>query len=336
MKPTLGARRISAYTILGFAGYAIATLLAIVLARAWALSLVDRLVVLIAPPIAFLVVVSAIRQHLGYERIVFYQTASAAVLSAVLLSAIAGGDATRVLDIATLGVGTFLVLGRIGCYFVACCHGRLARHGVVYGPAHVAAGLWARWAGRTLWPVQLVESALSLALVIGALAVAFDTPGGPALIYITGYGAARFVLELVRGDARPEALGVSEAQWTALATLATCIAWRPNVATLAVASVLLVLSAVLIATRESRALTRPAHVRELAASHADGHRHETSLGVTISCHALPDGRADWILSSTHPHWSTATATTLARTLWKDFELVEGRLPAIVHVIVPGQ
>ncbi|MFO0982420.1 MAG: PIN domain-containing protein [Planctomycetota bacterium] len=28
-------------------------------------------------------------------------------------------------------------------------------------------------------------------------------------------------------------------------------------------------------------------------------RRETSLGVAVSCHLLPDGRTDWILSSTH-------------------------------------
>ena len=63
---------------------------------------------------------------------------------------------------------------------------------MVYGPAHVAAGLPARYAGRPLLPIQLIESAGSLALVIAGL-VASAVPGCAALVYGTGYAALRFV-----------------------------------------------------------------------------------------------------------------------------------------------
>lgn len=334
-RPTI--RGVSTYTVLGFAGYAVASALGSALAIAWQLPLGDRLAALIAPPLAFLAVVYASRRYHGRERIVFYQTASAAVIAAAAASFALGGHPARVADVATAGIGAFLVLGRAGCFSVACCHGRPARHGVAYGPAHVAVGFWSRWAGRTLWPVQLVEAAASGALVAIAVAAGWDAPGVPALIYIVAYGYLRFALELVRGDAvRPHALGLSEAQWTALATLAACAAWRPGAITLTAAAGLAAAGAALIALRAGRALLLPSHLHELdracRAALADGARHDTSLGVAVSVHPLPDGRRDWVLSSADPRWSLASARRLADALWTDHEVHEGRLSGVVHVI----
>lgn len=337
-RPTIGG--VSTYTVLGFAGYAVASALGSALAIAWQLPLGDRLAALIAPPLAFLAVVYANRRYHGGERIVFYQTASAAVVSAAAVSLALGGHPARVADVATAGIGAFLVLGRAGCFAVACCHGRPARHGIAYGPAHVAVGFWSRWAGRTLWPVQLVEAAASAALVAIALAAGWDTPGAPARIYIIAYATLRFALELVRGDAaRPHALGLSEAQWTAIATVAACAAWRPGPIPLAAAAGLAAAGAALIALRDRRALFQPAHLHELdracRAALADGARHDTSLGVAVSVHRLPDGRRDWVLSSADPRWSLAAAHRLAGALWTDPELHAGRLAGVVHVITAG-
>ena len=334
----MGART-STYTVLGFIGYGVAAIACSVLSLAWGMTARDRLVCFFVPPIAFLAVVSIVRRRLRRERIVFYQTASAAVVSATAIAAIAGGHAARVCDVATLGIGVFLVFGRIGCFSVACCHGRPARRGVVYGPAHVAVGFWARWVGRALWPTQLVEAAVSLVLVIAALALGWRSPGTPALVYIVAYGLARFALELVRGDAgRPYALGASEAQWTALATVVACAIWRPAPATIAAALGLAAACGTLVVRRARRALVQPAHLRELdracMAASTEGGKHETSLGVEVSCHDLPDGRTDWILSSTSPRWSAALARQLAAALWLEHELVEGRIGSIVHVLVP--
>ena len=58
----------------------------------------------------------------------------------------------------------------------------------------------------------------------------------------------------------------------------------------------------------------------------------TDRGLVISCHRLPYGRDDWVLSSTHSAWSMATATQLARMLWADYEVVVGRTPAVIHVL----
>ncbi|HEX8113455.1 MAG TPA: hypothetical protein VF516_37250, partial [Kofleriaceae bacterium] len=63
-----------------------------------------------------------------------------------------------------------------------------------------------------------------------------------------------------------------------------------------------------------------------------GERRETSLDVAVSCHALPDGRVDWVLSSSHAAWSVGTVRRLADALWPGAEVVAGRTPGVVHVI----
>lgn len=332
-------RGVSTYTVLGFAGYGVASVLAAIVMWAWQLPLTDRLIAVLVPPLAFLAVVKTTRRVIGYERIVFYQTATAGVAAVAVVGAIAGAQTARLVDIATLGVGTFLVFGRIGCHSVACCHGRPARFGVVYGPEHARLGFWSRWLGRPLWPVQLVESASSLILVVTALAVGWGTPGLPALIYIVGYGIARFLLELRRGDAaRPHVLGISEAQWTAAATLLACAVWQPGIVTIVAASGLALAIVALARGNARRALTLSPHLVELdrackallAAKPEE--RRETSLGICISCHPLPDGRRDWVLSANHPAWSMSVARRLAADLWTRSEFVEGRIAGVAHVI----
>jgi prolipoprotein diacylglyceryltransferase len=334
-RPELG--RVSTYTVLGFAGYAAASILAAVLFVAWDLPVADRLVAAFAPPLAFLVVVAVVRTFVGTERIVFYQTATAGVVAVAIADALTGGQVARAVDIAALGIGTFLVFGRVGCFSVACCHGRPARFGVVYGDGHVRVGLWERFHGRPLWPTQLVECVASLVLVVAGLVAGWDTPGLPATIYASGYAAVRFVVELFRGDAeRPHRLGASEAQWTAPATAIAIAIWRPGIATIAIAAALVGGLAAVIALRRRRELVLAPHLRELdrvrAKAAARSERFETSLGVAISRHALPDGRTDWVLSATHPAWSVETVRRLADVLWPGAEIVPGRAPGVIHVI----
>ena len=327
--PTVRGR--STYTVLGFLGYAVANVLGVVLAQLWGLGLHDRIVTFLLPPLAFIVVVFAARLILREERIVFYQVATAAVGSIVLVGLVTGAHVLRCLDIAVAGIGTFLVFGRLGCHSVACCHGRPARFGVVYGAAHVKAGFWSRWAGRRLWPVQLVEAGITAALVATALVVGWRTPGLPTLIYAVGYGVCRFFLETRRGDAtRPHAYGLSEAQITSIVTLAVCVVWRPSIVTIA-ALAIVVGAAAWIAKRRNE-LAAPPHLRELdRLCAAPG---ESTLGIMVSCHKLPDGRSDYVLSSKHPGWSEATAHRIAALLWTQHELVAGRTPGVIHIITP--
>jgi hypothetical protein len=91
----------------------------------------------------------------------------------------------------------------------------------------------------------------------------------------------------------------------------------------------------LVVSRYRRELLLPGHRGELEqalAAAENGERRETSLGVAVSGHVLPDGRTDWVLSSDHRYWSAATARTLAHMLWPRFELLPGHTPSVFHVV----
>ncbi|HEX2691438.1 MAG TPA: prolipoprotein diacylglyceryl transferase family protein [Kofleriaceae bacterium] len=315
-------------------GYAIANLIGSALAVHWKLTLGERLVSFFVPPLAFVAVVTVSSAIAGYERIVFYRTTVAGIASVAVLGEVIGARSARLVDLVTLGIGIFLVFGRLGCHAVACCHGTLGR-GVTYGPPHVAVGFSPRWSDRELWPVQLGEAIASGALVLAGLACSAE-PGQAALVYALGYAVVRFILELVRGDGmRPYLLGVSEAQWIAVASALSCAAWRPGIVTCTIAAGLVAAAGTLIARRHRRELLLPGHRCELeqALVAADsGERRETSLGVVVSHHVLPDGRTDWVLSSEHRYWSAATARSLAHLLWPSFELLPGHTPNVFHVL----
>jgi prolipoprotein diacylglyceryltransferase len=141
----------------------------------------------------------------GSERIVFYQTAIAGVSTTAVLGFASGSrDAAllRMIDVAVVGIGVFLIFGRLGCHSVGCCHGRPARTAVrrlvTYDQRHIAVGFWPRYAQRGLWPIQLFESVLSALCVVVALAGS-ATPGRAALIYTVAYDAARLLIEFARG-----------------------------------------------------------------------------------------------------------------------------------------
>jgi hypothetical protein len=347
-RPKIG--RHSAYTVLGFAGYGVAVVLGVALARRWQLPLTDRLVAFLVPPAAFLATVTVATALKGREWIVFYQALFAALAAVLAVGALAGVELPRLADLTVLGIGAFLAIGRLGCFRVACCHGRplgpwaarrLPGLGVRYGAAHVALGFWARWQDRPLYPVQLIEAAASAGWVVAGWAGS-QVPGRAAVIYCAGYAATRFALELVRGDAaRPHAAGLSEAQWASLFSLLCAATVGLQVWTAALAAVTAAAAALLIAARSRRAFTAPAHLHELdrlaAAVLADPNhaRRDSRLGIGLSHHRLPDGRRDWILSSAHPAWSPQVARRLAAALWPDAELIPGRTAGVVHVVEPG-
>jgi hypothetical protein len=335
--PTLLGR--SAYTVLGALGYIAAVTTTTILAIAWQLTLGERLVAVLAPPIAFLAVTTVATALKGREWIVFYQTAAGAIATTMIAGLLIGANLPRLADVTVTGIGTFLVFGRIGCFRVACCHGRPVRRGVMYDERHVALGLWSACAYRPLLPVQLIE-AVGSALLIGGALLAAAEPGRAACVFAVGYAMMRFVLELLRGDpVRPVFLGVSEAQWWCVVTATACAIARPAWWAIAGATVLAIATLAVAATHRRRELLELRHVRDLddvcAAVLADPLHapRDTALGVAATCHELPDGRLDWVWSSSHPAWSLGVATRLAGALCPGAEIFPGRTPGVMHVIV---
>jgi hypothetical protein len=76
----------------------------------------------------------------GEERLIYYHHEIAVMLIAALFLWTIRASLLPYLDVTILGIGTFLVYGRIGCLLVGCCHGRPWGWGVRYGEEHAAAG----------------------------------------------------------------------------------------------------------------------------------------------------------------------------------------------------
>lgn len=148
----------------------------------------------------------------------------------VLLASIAGGflahamhqPVWRALDLLSVGIGAFMVFGRLGCLFGGCCHGRPSRIGIAYRePNAVAEPLF----GLRLFPVQLVEAIWLLSITaVGAVIAVLAPPGTAVWWWFVAYGAGRFVLEFARGDLGRLRVGpLTEAQWLAIAVVAARI-----------------------------------------------------------------------------------------------------------------
>ncbi|HSR98640.1 MAG TPA: prolipoprotein diacylglyceryl transferase family protein [Kofleriaceae bacterium] len=293
------------------------------------------------PPLAFLATIAIARRRAGYERIVFYQALCACLVCSALGAWIAGADIARMVDVVTVGIGVFLTLGRVGCFRVACCHGRPWRWGVRYGRAHVVVGFPAFWEGRPVVPVQLIEAAASLVLAgAAAAAIALGEPGDAATLYVVGYAVVRFHLELVRGDRdRRYTRGLSEAQWMALATCIVAAALHRGVATWLATAALWIIASVRITTRSQtrHVLLRAGHIHELEALQRQlgvAMSGRTSEGLAVTRHILPDGRTDFVWSR-EAGLPVEDARRLALAIDPCAEIVTGRVAGLIHVVIPG-
>lgn len=215
--------RFGSYFYLGLAGNAVA--LAVVLACGWwaGVPAIQLGIAALTPMVAFLMAVKVSQIVFGYERIVLYEKFAAALAGTALVLHLAGKPVLPGLDLVALGVGTFLIFGRLGCLRVGCCHGRPHRFGIIYGAEHARAGFTPYYVGVRLFPVQLLESLLTFVLVVACIVI-YTRPHLPGDIlgaYLLGYAVVRFGLELARGDDdRPYFLGASEAQWIAVLSAA--------------------------------------------------------------------------------------------------------------------
>jgi phosphatidylglycerol:prolipoprotein diacylglycerol transferase len=115
-----------------------------------------------------------------------------------------------VADVLAPSVSIAHVFGRIGCFLVGCCYGKVCAFGVHFPPDSVAYSDFAlrhellgdHASTPGLHPTQLYEAAGELAIFI------FLTyrwrhrrfPGAIALSYAVAYGILRFVVEILRGD----------------------------------------------------------------------------------------------------------------------------------------
>lgn len=111
-------------------------------------------------------------------------------------------DVARFADAAASALAVGHALGRLGCFMAGCCYGRPTTlpWGVRFPPTPFFDGP----VGVALHPVQLYEAAVELGLAFAArMAGGRLRSGGGMAVWLTGYGAARLVMEVAfRGDDR--------------------------------------------------------------------------------------------------------------------------------------
>jgi hypothetical protein len=339
---TIGRRGWNSYFVCGVIGYAVGTAVALAIALDAGLGAGARLAVLGVPPLVFLGAERISSGLAGRARIVFYEQALLAIAAAVPLAALAGAPAATALDAVTLGLGAFLACGRIGCLRVGCCHGRRWRHGIRYRYEHVAAGFDPDLEGVPLVPVQLLDGAVAAALTIAgaALALGGAPAGHAAALWAIGYAVARAGLELLRGDPRPHAAGISEAQGIAVATAWAAVALWPAAPIAALAAAL---TAAVAVAATARLLGAPARFwigRALdAALAAPPSSPPRTAGLAVSVHALPDGAIDVVVSRRRRALRPAELRRAAHRLaprWRVVDVIAGATPGLCHVIVRGR
>jgi len=162
----------------------------------------------------------------GHERYTVYHYQLLVLAGAAGFLALLGRPVLPYLDLLAIALAITQGCGRAGCLMAGCCHGRPHAWGVRYGSRHADAG-FPRWlVGVRLLPVQGLESLALVAISAVGIALALaGTPGEALTWYLVAYALCRCGLERLRGDARrPELLGLSEAQWIALLSLAAVAA----------------------------------------------------------------------------------------------------------------
>jgi phosphatidylglycerol:prolipoprotein diacylglycerol transferase len=140
---------------------------------------------------------------------VFFGGLVGAVVAGAIFAAVRGLSFAHGSDFFAVAIPLGHAIGRLGCFFTGCCHGR---------PPH---------------PVQLYES-FALALIAAVCRVVLARveegtfrPGTAFRCYLGLYGVLRLVLDPLRADGRPERfLGLSHQQGIALAVIAAALAWQ--------------------------------------------------------------------------------------------------------------
>jgi phosphatidylglycerol:prolipoprotein diacylglycerol transferase len=139
---------------------------------------------------------------------VFFGGLLGAALAGWALARAWGVSFARGADYFAVAVPLGHAVGRLGCFFAGCCHGR---------PPH---------------PVQLYEAAGLALIALSCRSAVADVEAGRLRSgsafrrYAILYGLLRVLLDPLRGDGRPERfLGVSHQQGLALALVVLALAW---------------------------------------------------------------------------------------------------------------
>lgn len=286
-----------AFQLYGYAGLVLAVALSLMLALQLGLSLWVILAIVAVTTATFFIHAFATKIIKGREELVYYHHELAILTTVTLLLWLWRQPILPYLDITALGIGAFMILGRVGCLTAGCCHGCPAGWGVRYGAAYVESGFPCCYVGVRLFPIQAVESVWALLLVlVGCVMLLNGSPHGAVFaLYIVGYDVGRFCFEFARGDTvRPYYGGFSEAQWLAIILTWAVVAaglweilpfhmWHAGAAVGLSVAALAVVVYRRIGRGERHRLLHPSHIQEVAEALArlTDNRTDTQAGVRI-------------------------------------------------------
>ncbi|MGH9326230.1 MAG: prolipoprotein diacylglyceryl transferase [Terriglobia bacterium] len=368
----LAGRRWPSFRLYGVTGFLLAVVEAIILTKHLSLPYLVLAGIVGTTILTFLALAIVTKILVGREQLTYYHHEFSVLVIAVLFLWLSKQPVLSYLDVIILGLGLFLVCGRLGCLSVGCCHGRPWRWGTTYSEEHAREGFPSHLIGVRLFPVQAIESLAGLLIVIAGVAILMRraAPGSALAWYVVSYGIVRFCLEFMRGDAeRPYWLGFSEAQWTSLFLMAS-IVWAECAkvlpfelwhfqATVGLAAAMIVV--VLIRNfrkTPKHQLLHPRHIREVSeavslitrfspkrpnysGSHSMIHIAHTSLGIRISTGVVERGATrvrHYTLSSEKNPLTTQAARCLAQLILRlrcangSAEVLQGG-QGVFHVLI---
>ena len=140
---------------------------------------------------------------------VFYGGFLASIGMLVLLAKIRHIDLKNIFNAYAYATPTFLMFGRIGCYYAGCCYGITLSNG-------------------ERLPVQLIEAGFCAVVLLIFLLVKPERRWSevPLLpVYIAIYAIGRFILEFFRGDESRGVFWLSTSQWISIVLVGIISVW---------------------------------------------------------------------------------------------------------------
>lgn len=278
VRPAVGLfnHELSAYQVCGSIGFTLAVLQCVFLVLYAELSFGVLTGIMGISILTFLGLAMATKIITSEEQLIYYHHEIAIIIMVTIVLKITNQPVLYYLDITILGIGTFLILGRVGCLMVGCCHGRPYKCGICYRKEHVAAGFTHYYQGVRLFPIQAVESVWVLFIVItgSAFVITRQPPGQVFVWYVVSYDIGRFIFEFARGDPeRPYFQGFSEGQWISVILMCAVVGgevagilpfhiWHIFATAAMISAMITVASARRIRKSDRHKVLNPRHIKE--------------------------------------------------------------------------
>lgn len=148
--------------------------------------------------------------RLDHGGLVFFGGFAGGIAGAVWAIRRAGLPVARTVDLLVPPLAVAHAFGRVGCFLNGCCYGKVTS--LPWGVRFPSDGLRRH-------PTQLYEmlALLAIFLLLKRIERGDPRPGTVLLSYGASYGLWRFLVEFLRGDNPPFALGLTVFQWVGLA-----------------------------------------------------------------------------------------------------------------------